>query len=181
MLRKYIFKTPVVSFALFIILFTFVSCGSGKVHKTFGFVDFKDVNELSDKYSGMSILSMRHNYPINIVESFYIQDEQIKTFELSFPESNKVTIKYKSESDSTIEKQFTLEGKKVKNAFIIYLKKNNTFIPFLLNKTDIDQIRIGKNMKGDLIIETYIEKSGAALSISSGEYYEDVRVFEKAN
>ncbi len=172
------------SHALLLITFTLASCGSSKVHKTFGFVNFEDTSELAGTYSGMSVVSMRHNYPINVSECFYMkEDEQIETFELSFSGDNIVIFSYTLKENPTVKKEFSLDGKKTKNGFIIYLRKNNILVPFVFQKTDVNQITIGLNTKGELIIENYIENSKGiqATGVLSGKQYHDVRVFEKIN
>lgn len=169
---------------LFCLSILLLNCVPYKINKTFGFTKFSDVNQLMGTYSGTCVVSMRHNYPINVSECFYMkEDEQIETFELSFSGDNIVIFSYTLKENPTVKKEFSLDGKKTKNGFIIYLRKNNILVPFVFQKTDVNQITIGLNTKGELIIENYIENSKGiqATGVLSGKQYHDVRVFEKIN
>lgn len=168
-------------FSVLLPVFVLVTSCAPKIHKTFGFDKLLSVNELSGTYSGVSSVSLRHHRSFNVLSSFFIEDEMADLFTISFLGSNTLTLDYTIKDGENVKNEkLLITGKKVRNAFQIDLKKNEFFIPFLGGKSNLNLISIGKNTKGDLIIENYMQQSGAILHVQFGQYYKDIRVFKKA-
>lgn len=174
------------------VVFLFYSC------KTSDFVGIENLAELNGRYYSKSIFKenkVSHEKTQAHMMLLFNSKETLNPIyyvDLNFQEPNKVSLTYPIiEEDSLSTRTINLEGKRKKKYLKITFYKRSIIIPFIFEDTDANELKIGKNKAGELLLEKYVENSGGILFLGGGyaftssfvfhpyKQYEDLKPFYK--
>lgn len=172
-------------FTLLYILFGSVlmsSCGTFQFNRTKEFSNFEhSFSEIDGEYYGYSIPTKQQIIPRSATTLFNLGIES-DFFTIKYLGDNKVKIDYTSLTDKGyIQEELILEGKLKKRFFEIYFNKKQLIIPILLSSIQIDRIRIGKDVNGNLVLMNFVENTGNIAFLGAGNSYEIPYIFKKSN
>ncbi len=170
---KYIFFT--------LSLLLIYSCGTYRINKTSGFVPLTDLQQLNGKYITQSQLTNKNKNLSYLLQHFNINNEKADFANLTFEEPNQVKLDYIVDSkEGAVEKKIVLEGSRKKKYLEIYFSKEQSFIPLLYSKINVQRIRIGKDKNGELLIMNFYDRSGNVLFLGAGSSFERGSHFKKS-
>lgn len=162
-------------------LFLIYSCGTYRINKTSDFVPLTDLQKLNGKYIALSERTNKNKNISYLLQNFNIDKEKADFANLTFTEPNKVRLNYIVDSkEGSIEKEIVLEGTRKKKFLQIYFSKEQSFIPLIYSKINVQRIRIGQDKNGELLIMSFYDRSGNFLFLGAGSSSESANLFKKS-
>lgn len=158
-------KTP---YHIYLILFVLVlsSCRGQKL-STKVFCPINDISELNGKY--VDVTDGRQGFArfFNIYGNDALD---INVMDLNFHSKDSLRVSY---VDLHGYKELNLKGKMKKNYFEVYLHKKRLYFPPIFVGKHIDQLRIGKDSIGNLLVYKWEDRFGFLLGLSNASVSED--------
>lgn len=130
------------------ILLTFSSCGISKglfSNDKSGFTMLTSANELNGSFLNFQDIK-EYNTLLWICN---IYKKKVKTVHVSMEDSTLLKIEFETDSMHFIEK---FKGKMNDHFFEVYLKNKKVFIPLIYSKFDVERIRFGLTVNGELMV-----------------------------
>lgn len=111
---------------------------------------------------------------LNVIEdirpSYYI--------DLEFEDNEKLKISYPIyKNDTTLVETRYLHGKKRRKYWEVYFENESVNIPFIYERVIKDRVRIGKNIKNQLLMEKFTNNEGWVLFLGDGYALKSKNVF----
>ena len=111
---------------------------------------------------------------LNVIEdirpSYYI--------DLEFEDNEKLKISYPIyKNDTTLVETRYLHGKKRRKYWEVYFENESVNIPFIYGRVIKDRVRIGKNIKNQLLMEKFTNNEGWVLFLGDGYALKSKNVF----
>lgn len=140
-----------------------------------------DLQQLNGKYITQSQRTNKNKNLSYLLQHFNINNEKADFANLTFEEPNQVKLDYIVDSkEGAVEKKIVLEGSRKKKYLEIYFSKEQSFIPLLYSKINVQRIRIGKDKNGELLIMNFYDRSGNILFLGAGSSFERGSHFKKS-